>query len=112
MTRQPGMDQQRRGRNILVLWGLVLLAVTYGSLLHYRPTLTGQSMLDGMVGVILGLYICSHPAANAVDLLFLARGVLRQVSSEWSGIGWLALNLLVMLIGWLVIVDGATRFVG
>ena len=106
------MDQRRRGRNAAVLWGVVLLAIAYGGLLQSRRSLTGQAMLDGILGVILGLYVCSHPAANAVDLLFQRRGVLREMSSEWTGVGWLALNLLVLLVGWLVIVLGATRLVG
>ncbi len=106
------MGQRRRGSNTRALWGSVLLAIVYGSLLHELPTLTGIIMLDGILGVILGLYICSHPAANAVDLLFFDRGVFRQVSSQWSGIGWLALNLLVILAGWLVITSGTTRLVG
>src|SRR3712207_8509161 len=106
------MDQRGRGRNTTAVWGSVLLAIVYVSLLYYVGSLTGINMLDGIIGVILGLYICSHPAANAIDLMFLGRGGLRQVSSEWSGLGWLALNLLVILAGWLVIVIGAIRFVG
>jgi hypothetical protein len=105
------MNRRRFGRGPKILWGSVLLAMAYGSLIHYLPTLTGTILLDGIIGVVLGLYICSHPAANAIDLLFLERGVLRQVSSEWAGLGWLALNLLVLLAGWLVIVIGTTRFV-
>ena len=42
-------------------------------LLHYLHTLTGIPVLDGSMGVTLGLYICSHPAANAVDMLFFER---------------------------------------
>ena len=90
---------------------MVLLAIAYTGLLQYLRPLTGTHMLDGIIGVGLGLYICSHPAANAVDLLFFDRGVLQQASSEWSGIGWLALNLLVVLVGWFVIVVGVTRLV-
>jgi hypothetical protein len=106
------MDQHRRGRNTKALWGLMLIAVIYSSLLHYLHTLTGVKMLDGIISVLLGLYICSHPAANAVDLLFFERGALQQISSEWSGIGWLALNMLALLVGWIVIVIGATRLAG
>ena len=58
------MDQHWHGRNTKVLWGLILLAIAYGSLLYYLHTLTGTNMLDGSIGVLLGLYICSHPAAN------------------------------------------------
>lgn len=47
-----------------------------------------------------------------MDILFFERGALYQISSEWSGIGWLALNMLVLLVGWVVIVIGVTRLVG
>jgi hypothetical protein len=109
---QPNMGQQWYRRNTNVLLGLVVLAAGYSGLLHSLGTLTGSGMLDGVISVALGLYICSHPAANAIDLLFLERAALRQVSSAWSGLGWLALNGLVVLVGWLVIATGTTRLVG
>jgi hypothetical protein len=91
---------------------MVLLAIAYTGWLRYLHTLTGTPMLDGSIGVTLGLCICSHPAANAVDLLFFERYNLRQISSEWSGVGWLALNVLVLLAGWVVIFIGLIRLVG
>ena len=66
-------------------------------------------LLDGIIGVLLGLYICSKPAANAVDLIFFRRGELRQLTSGWSGLGWLSLNLLVLFVGWVVIFTGTTH---
>jgi hypothetical protein len=102
----------RRRRNVMVLWGLVLLAVVYGALLQHWRTLTGLPLLDGTLGVILGLYICSHPAAHAIDLLFQARGASGEGASGWAGLGWLALNLLALLAGWLLIFLGTTRLVG
>ncbi len=102
---------RRRKRNTRVLWGLILLAIVYSSLLRYLPTLTGIAMLDGGIGVAFGLYICAHPAANAVNMLFFERDTLRQIS-EWSVVRWLALNLLVLLAGWMVIFVGLTRLVG
>ena len=104
------MDQHRRGRNIKALWGLVLLGIAYSGWFYYQRTLTGTNHVDGIISVLLGLYICSHPAANFLDLLFFARGA-HQVSSLPSTIFWLALNLLVLLIGWIVIFIGATRLV-
>ena len=104
------MNQHRRGRNSQRLLGLILLAIAYGSLLYFRRTLTGTPTLDGAVGVILGLYICSHPAANAVDSLLFGRRGPQPVSSARSNIVWLALNLVALLAGWLVLVIGATRF--
>ena len=93
-----------------MLWVLILLALVYGSLIHYLHTLTGIALLDGSIGLALGLYICSHPAANAVNMLFFERDSLRQLS-EWSVVRWLALNLLVLLAGWMVIFIGLRRLV-
>jgi D-alanyl-lipoteichoic acid acyltransferase DltB (MBOAT superfamily) len=103
--------QHHRRRNVRLLWGLIGLALIYGALVLRLHTLTGRPLLDGSIGVVLGLYICSRPAANAIDLFF-ERDALRQLTSGWSGLGWLALNLLVLFAGWLVIVIGATRFAG
>lgn len=92
------------------LGGLAALGLAYNNWLYFQRTLTGVPLLDGGIGVILGLYICSQPAANAVDMLF-ERGLLRRIGSEWLRAGWLALNLLVLALGWTVIVTGAMRFV-
>ena len=102
------MGQGQHKRNTRVLWGLILLAIAYSSLLRYLHTLTGIAMLDGSIGVTLGLYICAHPAANAVNMLFFERDTLRQIS-EWSVVRWLTLNLLVLLAGWMVIFVGLLR---
>jgi uncharacterized membrane protein len=106
------MDQHRRGHNIKTLWALVLLGIAYSSLLYYQRTLTGTNNVDGIIGVMLGLYICSHPAANVVDMLFFGRGARRQFASRRSAVLWLALNMLVLLTGWLVIFVGTTRLIG
>jgi hypothetical protein len=97
LTRQSG-----------VLWALVGLASAYGVLVHFLRTLTGSPMLDGSIGVALGLYICAHPAANAVDILFFDRDLLQRFS-ERSVLGWLVLNLLVLLAGWMVIFTSLRR---
>ena len=104
------MAPHRRAYNIKTLWALVLLAIAYGSLLYSLRTLTGTNTLDGIIGVLLGLYICSHPAANMLDLLFFERATRRPASSRRSGISWLALNILVLLVGWIVITIRAARF--
>jgi hypothetical protein len=105
-----GMTQQIYQPNSNRMWALLLPATIYLGWMMYLPMLTGATLFDGSVGVVLGLYICSHPAANGIDLLFLQRGALRRAARQWSGVEWLALNALVMLIGWIVIVVGAARF--
>jgi len=99
--------QVRHRRSTGVLWGLVL-AIAYSSLLGLLHSLTNRAMLDGSIGVALGLYICAHPAANAVDILFFERETLQQLS-ERSVLRWLGLNLAVLLAGWMVIFVGLLR---
>ncbi len=106
------MRENRRARNAKMLWALALVAVLYGAVALARPMLTGRRTLEGAVSVLLGLYICSHPAANAIDALFFRRQAQQEDSSGWSGMAWLALNLLVLLLGWMVIFIGVTRLVG
>ena len=72
-------------------------------LFHYRPVITGMHTLDGIVCVLLGLYLCAHPAAYVLDLLFFDRKIEERFSSAWNAVLWAALNMLVLLIGWLVI---------
>jgi hypothetical protein len=91
---------------------LLVLAGAYAGALGALESLTGRSVLDGVLGVGLGLFICSQPAANAVDALFYDRYGLIESLSGWRGRGWLAMNGLVLLAGWLVITLGATQLVG
>ena len=106
------MDQHRFQRSSKLLWAMVLLAVLYMSLINYIYTWSHSDRLVGSLGIVIGLYICSQPAANAMDLLFFKRDILQEMSKAWLGIGWLVLNLFVLVIGWVVIVVGATRLTG
>jgi len=103
--------QRQYEHNTKLLWGLVVLALTYSYLLYVLPALTGNRLVDGSIGVILGLYICSRPAAHAVDLLFFERGAFRRVTSNGYELGWVALNLLVLALGCFVIIIGVMRLV-
>ena len=102
--------EQPRGHNYRVLGVIVAMAFLYAGWIYAQRTITGIPRLDGAIGVLLGLFICSRPAANMLDLLFAARGS-RSSSSEWSALSWLGLNLLVLLVGWMVITIGATRLI-
>jgi hypothetical protein len=104
------MMEQPRGHNYKILGVVVALAFLYCGWMVTQRTITGSPRLDGITGVLLGLFVCSRPAANMLDLLFARRG--RAVSTDWPAIGWLALNGLVLLVGWIVITLGATRLIG
>jgi len=103
MTHEP--HPQRSA----VLYALLVPAFAYLWWQYYLPMFTGLDRVDGSIGVLLGLYICSHPAANSIDLMFLERGKLRRILAGPGAARWLALNALVMLVGWFVIVVGASR---
>jgi hypothetical protein len=100
----------RRTRNGLTLWRLIMLAIAFGLLINPLQTLLGSATAAGWVGIALGLFICAHPAANAVNILFFERDMLGRLS-EWSVVRWLALNLVVLLAGWMVIFLGLRRLV-
>jgi len=106
------MDQQRHGRKIFALLVLIGLGIAYSGFLYFQPTLTGRHVLDGIIGVVLGLYISSHPAAHLVEMLFYRRGIRHQFSSKRSLVLWLFLNFLVLIISGIVIFVGTTRLIG
>jgi hypothetical protein len=107
----PVSSKQRLHRqySVGVLWFMIALAAAYTGWLLSEGTITGRNTWDGVIGVLLGLYVCSRPVGNALDLLF------SQDSGRWpdlfrrSGLIWMALNFLVLLIGWFLVTLGATR---
>jgi hypothetical protein len=105
------MDKHGRRTNIKTLWAVVLIGMAYCILLYFQGSPTGSNKWDGIFGVVLGLYICSHPAANVVDLLFFRRGAQHQFSFKGSFVLWLVFNTLVLLVGWLAIFLGTTRII-
>lgn len=105
---QSASFQAQRYR-LSVLWLMLVLAVGYTAWLLMRGGITGRHTWDGILGVMLGLYMCSRPVGNALELLF------SQDSGRWpgllrrAGLTWLGMNLLVLMAGWFVVVLGATR---
>lgn len=104
------MDQYWRGRKPIVLWTFMLLALGFSGLVWTFRPLTGEVRLDGAIAVVLGLYLCSHPAANVLDLLFEDGGMRRQPGAEDRTVAWYFLNLLLLLAGWFVVWTGLTCF--
>jgi hypothetical protein len=96
-------------RNSTLLCALMLPAAAYLAWQYYWPWFSGNDRLDGIAGVVLGLFICSRPAANGIDLIFVERGAFKRVFSNSDGMLWFLLNGLVLLIGWFVTSVGASR---
>ena len=110
-NRPTQMNQQALRPKVIIISVLSALGIAYSTFLHFRPTLTGGYQLDGIIGVVLGLYISSLPAANLVDMLFYRRGIRYRFSSRRSLVLWLSLNVLVLLISGMVIFVGTTRLI-
>jgi hypothetical protein len=101
-------DEYRPNRTLLL--ALLLPAGGYLAWQWRDPGAGPMGWLQGSLGLVLGLYICSRPAANGIDLFFAQRGTWRRIFTVRSGIEWIVLNALVMIVGWLVLVTGVTRF--
>src|SRR4030042_1413458 len=106
------MDQRRLKLKIRMLGALTLLGIAYISFLKIHGALTGAESVDGTIGVVLGLYMCSHPAALIVDLHFFRRCDEHWFLSKRQAVLWLGFNTLVFLIGWITIFVGTTRLIG
>jgi hypothetical protein len=104
------MNQNPRRRSPGNLWLLIALAIALGTLYYFFPTLTGISELDGLIGVWAGLYICSRPAANFLDILLFRGNLQWWESLRHSPVYWLGLNAFTMSIGFLLILIGMMRF--
>jgi hypothetical protein len=107
------MDKTQRKRSSWTLTILILLGLVYGSLLRLHVTFTGMPHVDGILGVMIGLYACVQPAVNGIDALVYGRYYAPiQDSSRWTLLLWWALNLLVLLVGLTVIFTSLLRYSG
>ncbi|OHD75163.1 MAG: hypothetical protein A2177_06565 [Spirochaetes bacterium RBG_13_68_11] len=97
-------------RAIAWLAGITLLAGAWVIVSMLLGTITGRTQADGIIGVILGLYVSSFPARHFVDLLIYWKTEVNRFSTRTSLGWWIALNAAVLLAGWLVIVFAAARF--
>ena len=90
---------------------IVLLPVAAAYLIWQAvaPAASGYGWFDSTIGIVLGLYICSRPAANGIDLFFAERGTLRRIFTRGSGLEWILLNAAAMIAGWFVILTAASR---
>jgi hypothetical protein len=106
------MYQHRHRRNATTLWLLVLVSLFYLGGLIALHTLTGMPRIDGSIGILLGLFICSRPASNLVDMVLFGRTIPWQTSSRRADMIWLGLNALAMVAGCMVLFAGAIRLAG
>jgi hypothetical protein len=104
------MQPRKSRHNYGMLGVMVLLALAYAATVYLWRPLSTAHKVEGSIGILLGLFICSKPAANLLDLLFdLLQNRFQRVSGMRL-ILWLVLNFIILLVGWFIITLGATRF--
>ena len=106
----PLLIAPRHKLNTGLLCVMVLLGVTYAAWLYTRQTVTGSNFWDATLGVLLGIYICSRPVGNLMDMLY-TQNIRWQELKQRAGIFWLVMNFVTTFTGWATIVLGATRMV-
>ena len=94
------------------LWLHILAALGYAALALGLDRHTATMVLEGSIGVMLGLYVCSCPARNTIDVLFVDRFALGRIWSGWDGRTWLGLNGLALASGTVAIMAGMVRLIG
>ena len=110
MNGSPGGAVRRNRRAVAWLAGMALLAAAWLAGSALLGSITGRHEADGILGVVLGLYISSFPARHFVDLLIYWRTEGTRFATRRGVAWWLVLNAVVLLAGWLVIVSAAARF--
>ena len=93
------------------VWSIFIVGL-YGAVLYLWQGILGDGVLDGAIGIALGLYTCSHPASYFLNLLFFERGAVDHDPRTPTGWSWAGFNVVVMIVGWLVVVIGAMQMAG
>ncbi len=115
-TAAAGADRDRAAlaaknrRDAAWLGAMAALGAGWIALSLALGAITGSRQADGIVGIILGLYVSSFPARHFVDLLIYWKIEGARFTTRRSLAWWLVLNGGVLLVGFLTIVVAAARF--
>ena len=95
----------------LLIASLAASALYSGALMAGLPP-SADRLITGSLGILLGLYTASHPAAFAIDLFYLSRSETRAGSETLTRWPNLALNGLALLLAWMTVTLGAIHLGG
>jgi hypothetical protein len=104
------MRSRGRAPKVTLLVVMAFLGLIYLVLLANLQPVFSTLKADGIVSVLFGLFICSHPSANLLDVLLFRRYLAGTVKSTGREVLWWVLNGLVMFTGWYIIFLGMLRF--
>lgn len=100
---------QREFRSGLLV-SVSLLGMAYVTWIYLQGHVIERPLWDATLGVLLGLYICSRPITNLMDMIY-TQNIRWQDLRQKAGLRWIVLNFLTTFIGWATIVVGATQMV-
>lgn len=100
----------RTRRDVAWLAAMAGLGAAWVAVSVLLGSITGRHQADGIVGIILGLYVSSFPARHFVDLLIYWKTELARFPTRRALGWWVALNGAVLLVGFVTIVYAAARF--
>jgi hypothetical protein len=116
----PASESLQRPRTLLIaplptyntglLASVIVLGVIYAAWIYVRNAITGSNFWDATIGVLLGIYICSRPVSNLLDMIY-AQNIRWKDLKKRAGMTWLVMNFVTTFVGWATIVLGATRMV-
>lgn len=109
-SQPPLLIAPRQGYHSGLLITMVLLGIGYATWIHLHQTITGDNLWDAIIGVLLGIYICSRPITNLMDMIY-TQNICWQDLMKRAGVMWLVMNFITTFTGWATIVLGATRMV-
>jgi hypothetical protein len=116
VSSAPGADRGRAAlaarnrRDTAWLGAMAVFGAAWVAVSAILGSITGRHQVDGIVGIILGLYVSSFPARHFVDLLIYWKTEGARFPTRRSLGWWIALNSSVLLVGFLTIVFAAARF--
>lgn len=116
MSSAPGADRDRAAlaarnrRDTAWLGAMAAFGAAWVAVSAILGSITGRHQVDGIVGIILGLYVSSFPARHFVDMLIYWKTEGTRFPTRRSLGWWIALNSSVLLVGFLTIVFAAARF--
>ena len=99
-------------RRLPLLIASLLAAGLYCGALIALGGVTGGRVVDGSLGIVLGLYTASHPAAFAIDLFYASRSEAQpgaDTSFTWPNF---ALQATALALAWMALTLGAIHLGG
>ena len=104
------MEALQHWRKFTFFSELVLLGALYNGLIAIHFSFTGIPQLDGIPGVMLGLFTCAHLVTSFMESFLYGRRLTPKGLSLPAVLLWWWLNSVMLVVGMGDIVSGLMRY--